>query len=208
MSPFVGHWQFSGEESHATKGNPALAGAHLFKYLYLSHFSQPSWERTLYRSMRLTRPRKILEVGLADAVRSRRLIEVAQRYQPAGEIEYVGIDLFEARPSESPGIPLKEAHRRIKPLGCRVQLVPGDPFSALARTANSLRAMDLVIVSADQDPASLARAWFYVPRILHEGSRVHVEEVSSEPGKRVLRPLLPLDVVRLAKAASGTRRAA
>ena len=53
--------------------------------------------------------------------------------------------------------------------------MPGDPFSALARTANSLPNVDLMLVDAHQDADSLAQAWFYAPRMLHDTSLVLVE---------------------------------
>jgi hypothetical protein len=58
-----------------------------------------------------------------------------------------------------------------------VQLVPGDPYSALARTANSLPDIDLMLVDADQDAESLSQAWFYAPRMLHEESLVLIERL-------------------------------
>jgi hypothetical protein len=85
--------------------------------------------------------------------------------------------LFEAREARHPGLTLKEAYTQLRPLGAKVQLVPGDPFSALARVANSSVGTQLLIISADQDAASLARAWFYVPRMLAEQSQVFVEEL-------------------------------
>ncbi len=78
------------------------------------------------------------------------------------------------------GLSLKEAHRSFKTLGVAIQLVPGDPFSALARTANALREIDLVLISADQDAESLDRAWFYLPRVLHATSVVFLEQVNPD----------------------------
>jgi hypothetical protein len=67
----------------------------------------------------------------------------------------------------------------LKPTGVQVQLVPGDPYSALARVANNLTGTDLVVVAADQDPLALERAWFYFPRLLHTTSHVFAEEECS-----------------------------
>jgi hypothetical protein len=60
--------------------------------------------------------------------------------------------------------------------GAQLRLVPGDPLSALARCANSLANTDLLIISAGHDPAGLEPAWFYIPRMLHAGSLVFLEE--------------------------------
>jgi len=137
------------------------------------------------------------------------MIQVARRYQPVEPVWYTGIDLFEDRPSMSPGMTLIQAHRRLKRLGAKVRLVPGDPATALTRNANSLLRTDLIVVSAYQDPCSLAQAWFYVPRMLHEGSLVFVEQPISGGLKTQFQLLTPADVSHLAAAANrGARRAA
>ena len=70
--------------------------------------------------------------------------------------------------------------------GIAAQLVPGDPFSALSRAANSLRDIDLATISADQDPAALERAWFYLPRVLHATSLVFQEQANPDGSLTVL----------------------
>jgi hypothetical protein len=150
-----------------------MSGPTRLRLLYLSHLSQPAADRPVYRAVRQTPVRSIVELGLGTGQRALRMIEVATLNHPIERISYTGIDLFEARgPSDGPGLPLKEAHRLLKATGARIRLVPGDPWSALSRTANTLTGIDLVIVGADQDPDSLARAWFFLPRMLHENSKV------------------------------------
>lgn len=186
-----------------------MSAASLLKYYYLAYFSRPSHERLLYRAIRRRPVRSIVEVGVGTGTRTLRLIEVASRFLKDGCVRYTGIDLFEARPSSAPGMTLKRAHRLLSHSGAKVQLVPGDPYSALARTANSLTGTDLIVIGNDQDPASLAQAWFYVPRMLREGSRVFVAEPPS-PGKSPqFRLLDQVSIARLAKqAAAHTRRVA
>ena len=136
------------------------------------------------------------------------MIELAGLQSSPGQIRYTGIDLFEARtPSAGSGLTIKAAHRLLSRTGARVQLLPGDPFSALARAANNLGGSQLVIISAGHDPHSLARAWFYVPRMLSEGSHVLIEEPSGPLGEVSLRRLAPDEIDRLADAAT-LRRAA
>jgi hypothetical protein len=75
--------------------------------------------------------------------------------------------------------------------------------------ANELTGTDLVVISAGHDADSLARAWFYVPRLLHPQSMLFVEHVGSEPGKDHQFELLPLERIKhLAKLAApaGPRR--
>ena len=178
------------------------------KYLYLAYFSDPSAERPLYRAIRRRQVRTIVELGVGMGIRSARLIEVAQRYHAPREVCYTGIDLFEARPCVAPGMTLKRAHRTLGTLGAKIQLVPGDPLTALSRTANSLTGTDLLIVSADQDAESLARAWFYVPRMLHEGSQVFVEEMNTQDGKPMFRPWDRSSIDTLISSSHAARRAA
>jgi hypothetical protein len=92
--------------------------------------------------------------------------------------------------------------------GARLRLVPGDPYSALAHAANSLLDTDLVVIRADQDPVALERAWFYLPRMLHEQSVVLVEQLGTEGHEGTYRALDLQAVRQLAAAHSSRRRAA
>jgi len=135
------------------------------------------------------------------------MIETALLNGPPNEVCYTGIDLFEARiAADGPGVTLKMAHRMLKSTGVRVKLVPGDSFSALARTANSLRETDLVVISSRQDPEIMARSWYFIPRVLHSESLVLREE--TRPGGRlVLRSVSRDELQGLAQAASLSRAA-
>lgn len=154
-----------------------MSECHLLRFLYLAYFAKPAAHRGLYRRLRKWRCRSVVEIGLGDGIRSRRLLEVASRYCSQTPLRYTGVDLFEARPSDRPGLPLKLAYQRLHLPGVRLQLVPGDPFQALSRVANTLTNTDLLIVSSGLEQAGVERAWFYVPRMLHEGSHVLVEQL-------------------------------
>ncbi len=104
-----------------------------------------------------------------------------------------------------PGLTLKAAHRLLRGAGVRVQLVPGNPPDCLVRTANSLGTVDLLIVPAEIASASFARTWFFVPRMLHPGSLVFVQEVR-EDGRTVLRMMPRAEIDAL--AAAGASRCA
>jgi hypothetical protein len=136
------------------------------------------------------------------------MIKLAALQSSPGQIRYTGIDRFEARtPSDGPGLSVKAAHRMLSGTGARVQLLPGDPFSALARAANNLAGSELVVISAGHDPRSLARAWFYLPRMLAAGSCVMIEKRSGPEGEVSLRRMSAEHINRLADAAT-LRRAA
>lgn len=185
-----------------------MSAASLLKYCYLAHVAKPAAERRLYRHVRRERVRRIVELGVGDGSRAQRLISVSRRYHEAKEISYAGIDLFEARSDDQMPLPLKHAYKRLMPSGVRLQLVPGDPYSALARSANSLLDTDLLIIGADQDPLALERAWFYVPRMLHTGSTVLVEHVGEGPeAERRYHRLPAADISQLAELAMPRRAA-
>ena len=116
----------------------------------------------------------ILELGLGTLARTERLLEVAAAVAPVG-VSYVGIDRFESRTlQDPPGVSLKEAHRRLHGRA-RVQLVPGNVDSALARTCNHLGAFDLVVIEGANDERHLARCWFFLQRVTGPKSSVFVE---------------------------------
>ena len=137
------------------------------------------------------------------------MIEVASAHAPIDRVSYIGVDLFEARvPGAGPPLTLKEAHRRLRPTGARIRLLPGDPLAALRPVVNGLERIDLVIVSLGLDAASLARMWYYLPRVLHSRSLVMVEEpTGGKQGVRV-RPATPREVRSLAAKAAPGRQAA
>jgi len=137
--------------------------------------------------------------------RAVRLVEMAQRYHEADQIRYIGLDLFEARSAcDGPGITLKLAYRMLRATGAKIQLLPGEPLTTLARTANNIGTIDLAIFSARLDPRLLAETWFYVPRLLHPGSLVFVE--TELAGNQFA--MRPLALSELATLAEVRRRAA
>ena len=176
---------------------------------YLAFFSHPKGLRPLYRAVRKRAKqggaiRKITELGLGTAERTLRLLELCEA---AEEVQYAGIDLFEARQNgDGPGMSLKSAHQQLSSSGAKVKLIPGDPFSALARSANSLTGQDLIFIAADQDRASLTKAWFYVPRMLHEATLVFEE--SFVDGQPTVQLLSLEEIGRRAAAGAPGRRAA
>ena len=184
-----------------------LAATSSLKAFYLSHFSQPACERILYRIIQKNKIKRILELGLGDGQRAVRMIEMAQRQSPECRISYAGTDLFESRSQTTrPGVTLKAAYQMLGATGARIHLIPGDPFSALSRTANTLSGTDLVVISACEDQQSSERAWFYLPRVIHPNSLV-VREENRSGGATEMRLLGTTEIVQLASE-QATRRAA
>lgn len=152
------------------------------RYVHLAYFAKPAVDRAVYRAVKQLRPKTIVEIGVGPATRSLKAIMLAARLRSEDRIAYTAVDLFEASPEGRASLGLKKAHQVLSATGAKVQLVPGDPFSALARMANSLVGTDLVIVSADQLGEAMDRAWFYVPRMLHDASIVLLEEPAEKGG--------------------------
>jgi len=168
------------------------------KLIYNSYLSQPSGDRVIYKAIRHTKARRIVECGIGTTQRARRIIEMAQLVSPDDEIHFTGIDLFEARSAaDGPGVSLKLAHRQLSATGGKIKLVPGDPLSALARTANSLGNTDLLVISARQNPDEMAEAWFFVPRIL-AAEAVVFEEKPLSGGRMSLQGVSPQELARRA----------
>jgi len=176
------------------------------RLIHSCYLSKPRSNRPVYQAIRRCHARKIVELGIATGQRAMRMIEVAKLASQKQEIHYVGVDQFEDRAeSDGTGLTLKAAHQLLRRDGVRVQLVPGNPAEALIRVANSLGKVDLLIVPAEFDAAAFARAWFFVPRMLHERSLVFVERML-ENGERLLeiKPQYEIGVL----ASIGARRCA
>ncbi len=152
-----------------------MSAAQYARYLFLTRMSKPASDREILKWVYDNRPRSIVEIGVGQAVRTQRMLELLTHHLPPAEIRYTGVDLFEARGSNTPGLSLKEAFTVLRSLGVKAQWVPGDPYSALGRVANNLGNTDLLLVSADQDAESLSHAWAFVPRMLHPQSVVFQE---------------------------------
>jgi hypothetical protein len=142
------------------------------KYTYLAYLSQPATDRTLYRAIHQCAVHSILEIGVGTGVRAQRLLAIALRNVSDAGLCYTGIDLFEDRPAGLDRIALKQAYQQLRQQHVKVQLVPGDPFAALARIANYISGIDLVVVAGDQDAESMARAWMFLPRMIHAQTRI------------------------------------
>ncbi len=173
------------------------------RYLYLSYFSKPVSDRALYRILRRKRPRKVLEIGIASTDRTLRMLDFAQRLVEGEAIRYAAIDLFEARDTSAPKLSLKECHKLFKTTQAQAQLIPGDPAGAVARVANSLPDVDLVLISAVHDDDALAGAWFYLPRMLNAGSIVLRAVVAAEGATFQV-----VDPVKIRQWAGASRRRA
>ena len=183
-----------------------VSAASGLKAFWLTWFSKPASDRFLYLSIRKRRPRQILLLGLDNIPRALQIISLAQRYHQADQVDFAGIDEFEARPKDQPRLSLKQAHRLLRPCGARINLIPGNALEALSRSANSLLGTELVIISASQDLPARSPAWFYLPRTLTPNALVLREE--SIANGHVLKPVNRVELQHLAHESAPRRRAA
>ena len=86
--------------------------------------------------------------------------------------------------------------------------MPAEPYQALVQLANVLGQVDLILISADQAPASLVQAWFFVPRMLHDATKVLMEQAAASGGRTKFVELPHSEIQRLAAAGAPRRRAA
>jgi SAM-dependent methyltransferase len=183
-----------------------VAGLSRLRLFYLLHLSKPASDRLVYREIRRLKTRKIVELGLGTGQRAVHIIEVLKEFHEARDIHYTGVDLFEARTAaDGPGTSLREAYRLLKATGARIQLVPGNVHEALSRTANGISQVDFLVISGCIPPEQLARAWFFLPRMIHAQTQVFQETLSAS-GSTAMRLLEAQEVKRL--TAQGQRRAA
>ena len=181
------------------------------QYLTWTQLSKPTNDRIALRYIKKHKFRKFVEFGLGEGVRCERMIRVAQKYSGSGTIRYTGVDLFEARESSDTQLKLIEMHRQLNGLGAKAQLVPGDFSSAIQRIANSHQRTDLVVVQSDQESdvfanEEFARAWKFLPRMLHAASVVMLFYPNDE--YEVLNFLDVEDQLKRVKGSETVKRAA
>ncbi len=168
--------------------------------LWFQYFSTTAADRPLFQAVANKAIRSIVEVGIADVARTRKIWEALAFRRENLPLRYTGIDQFESRPKGRPALSLKQAYSDLRKDGVQVKLVPGDAASALHRTANALTGTDLLILSATIDAAELTRAWTWMPRMLHAGTIVF-QEVRDASGVSSWQRLSIVEIQQRAKAA-------
>ena len=167
-----------------------MSAANIAQFAYFAYLAKPKAERRIYRLIRRFRTARILAVGLGDLVRVRRMLQVAQRFAPDGQVQFTGIDLFELRPQPKASFPIIKAHRELGGLAKEVRLVPGDLTSAIPTIANSHPNIDLLLLGAEVRKPDLAAVEYYLPRMLHAGS-VILHESRADTGDQQFALLPP-----------------
>lgn len=137
---------------------------------YWMRFGQPVEERKLFEFLIKNPVRSILEVGIGNCQRMRRIAKLAQLPSGTEELRYVGTDEFEAAPDSANHLALKQAHQIAGSLGFKASLIPGDAAAAVPRVAHKMGTSDLIILDGGLDPrdpsSSTIAQWFN--RLAHE----------------------------------------
>ncbi|MCC9604628.1 hypothetical protein LOC68_27075 [Blastopirellula sp. JC732] len=154
-----------------------MTAVRFLRYLYQAHLSSPAHQREIYREIRQHAPiTRIVQIGVGDGVLAQKLIDFAQQYAGETQIEYTGIDMFEAREKKD-GLALKQAHKCLVATGAKVKLTPGTASMALPRLANSLPNTQLLLIAADQETSDVNAAISWLPRMLTEKSVIFWERL-------------------------------
>lgn len=143
-------------------------------------FSNPTEDRLIYKLIRKFKFRSIVEVGLGSGTRAEKMIRVAKKYGASNGVRYTGIDCFESRKTDQPQLSLRQMHKRLSASDAKIQLVPGELNNSLVRIANSHVRTDLILISAGQNEDTLAECWYYIPRMLHAGSKFLIQREEGE----------------------------
>ncbi len=142
--------------------------------VYWTRFSKPVAERELVRHILSNPIASLLEVGIGDGSRLRRLSQIIQLAPNADKLRYVGVDEFEASATGRPHMSLKSAHQLASQLDYKATLIPGQIANAITRVAHKIGVSDLIIIDGGMDPIQPQNSpiydWFN--RIAHEGTTV------------------------------------
>lgn len=152
----------------------AMAVGDLFRYAARAFFSKPTPapEKQLLRIAKQHVIRRVVEVGVDSVDATAQLLETLVKQAKDEPVKYTALDLFDARPEEAAKTPLVGVYRRFIATGAKVRLTPGELAPSLASEANSLAETDLLLLSREATDEALAHAWFYIPRMCHQGTIV------------------------------------
>jgi hypothetical protein len=143
-----------------------------FQRVYWTRFSKPLSDRELVRHLIATPITSLLEVGVGDGSRLKRIAQIVQLADGVERLRYVGVDEFEAAKDHSHHLSLKTAHQLAAQLSFKATLIPGDLKSAIPRVAHKIGASDLIVVDGGLDPAQpeVGPVATWLKHIAHENS--------------------------------------
>ena len=131
-----------------------------------THLSRPAEHRELYRATRNKTILSVLELGIDDATRCRRLLAWLDFQQGKPPNRYAAIDLFE----DAGHLSLKAFYSVIVAAGTKPMPVPGDLVTGLPRVAHTIGAVDLLIMDEPVNSIADPVARHFLPRVVHADS--------------------------------------
>jgi predicted O-methyltransferase YrrM len=158
------------------------AAGRLRRTLNRLRYGMPDRYGHLSQTIQRHRARRLLEIGVWDAVHSTWMIEAALKQHRPEEIAYYGFDLFEQADAStidreiSKAAPTMEHVRSVlRPFveqGVTVHLFRGDTTTVLPEIAPALPCMDLVFIDGGHSEHTVRNDWTWVSRCIGPASVV------------------------------------
>lgn len=161
-----------------------------FQSFYLTHFSAPADERSLYRHIKTARPTTIVECAIQRGERMLKMLQLAQSVyvktdaDPASESSgaaknadflYVCMDPFEGRTEEDgPGLSLRKAHKLLSRLTLRHRCIPAPAEQGVAQLSRTFKDVDMLVLATPRYDW-LAGKGALLASILHEDATVFLK---------------------------------
>lgn len=127
----------------------------------------------LFSGIHRVRPKHILEIGTWTGSRAAQMIAAAKEFNPAQDIHYYGLDLFEeftenvmsAELSKRPPA-MAEVERRLAATGAHIHLYRGDTQKTLPCLAPTLPLMDFIFIDGGHSRETVLSDWRYACTLL------------------------------------------
>ena len=120
--------------------------------IYWTRFAKPVEDRELFKQLLIHPLSSLLEIGVGDGARMRRIAKLVQLRAGCEALRYIGTDEFESALDSQQHLSLKQAHQLAGQLGFKASLIPGDVTAAVPRVAHKLGASDLLVINGGLDP--------------------------------------------------------
>ncbi len=142
--------------------------------VYWTRFGKPLQERCLFKQLVEHPISSVLEIGVGDGQRMRRIAKLVQLSSGCDTLRYIGIDEFESAGDGRRHLSLKQAHQLVSQQRFKASLIPGDHRAAIPRVAHKMGASDLIIIDGGLNPeephSGLIGTW--LNRLAHDESTV------------------------------------
>ena len=162
-------------------------------YRKLLRTNKPTRYRNLYRIVRQTKAKRIMEIGVFDACNSLEMINTAKIAHSGGDIDYFGFDLFEGASDqeaenefskEKRPLPMDVVRERLKATGANVRLFRGYTRETLPdfiddATKNGIK-MDFIFIDGGHRHSTIECDWNYCKELMHEKTVVVFDDYWSD----------------------------